>query len=47
MYLDPNSYNNYGGLFAMSVVSLLPITLIFIKFQKYLVEGIATEGIKG
>lgn len=24
MYLDPNSYNNYGGLFAMSVISLLP-----------------------
>lgn len=47
MYLDPNSYNNYGGLFAMSVVSLLPGILIFIKFQKYLVEGIATEGIKG
>lgn len=47
MYLDPNSYNNYGGLFAMSVVSLLPIILIFIKFQKYLVEGIAAEGIKG
>ncbi len=47
LYTDPNSYNNYGGLFAMSVVSLLPIILIFIKFQKYLVEGIATDGIKG
>ncbi len=47
MYLDPNSYNNYGGLFAMSVVSLLPVILLFIKFQKYLVEGIATDGIKG
>lgn len=47
MYLDPNSYNNYGGLFAMSVISLLPIILVFIKFQKYLVEGIATDGIKG
>lgn len=47
MYLDPNSFNNYGGLFAMSVVSLLPVVLVFIKFQKYLVEGIATDGIKG
>lgn len=47
MYLDPNSYNNYGGLFAMSVVSLIPVVLIFIIFQKYLVEGIATDGIKG
>ena len=47
MYLDPNSYNNYGGLFAMSVVSLLPVIAVFIRFQKYLVEGIATDGIKG
>lgn len=47
MYTDPNSYNNYGGLFAMSVISLLPVILVFIKFQKYLVAGIATDGIKG
>lgn len=47
MYLDPNSYNNYGGLFAMSVISLLPVILFFIIFQKQLVEGIATEGLKG
>ena len=47
LYLDPNSYNNYGGLFAMSVVSLLPVIVVFIAFQKYIVEGIATDGIKG
>lgn len=47
MYLDPNSYNNYGGLFAMSVVSLIPVILFFIIFQRYLVDGIAMDGIKG
>lgn len=47
MYLDPNSYNNYGGLFAMSVISLLPVIIFFIIFQRYLVDGIATDGIKG
>ncbi len=47
MYLDPNSYNNYGGLFAMSVISLIPIIIFFIIFQKYLVDGIAMDGIKG
>ncbi len=47
MYLDPNAYNNYGGLFAMSVISLLPVLLFFIIFQRYLVDGIATDGIKG
>ncbi len=47
MYLDPDSYNNYGGLFAMSVISLIPIIIFFIIFQRYLVEGIAMDGIKG
>lgn len=47
MYLDPNSYNNYGGLFAMSVISLLPVIVFFIIFQRYLVDGIAMDGIKG
>lgn len=47
MYLDPNSYNNYGGLFAMSVISILPIIIFFIIFQRYLVDGIAMDGIKG
>ena len=47
MYLDPNSYNNYGGLFAMSVISLIPVILFFIIFQRYLVDGIAMDGIKG
>lgn len=46
-YLDPTSFNNYGGLFAMSFVSLIPVILFFIIFQKYLVNGIATDGIKG
>lgn len=47
MYLDPNSYNNYGGLFAMSTISLIPVILFFIIFQRYLVDGIAMDGIKG
>jgi multiple sugar transport system permease protein len=31
----------------MSVMSLLPIFGIFIAFQRLLVEGIATTGMKG
>ena len=46
-YLDPTSFNNYGGLFAMSWISLIPVILFFIFFQKYLVNGIAMDGIKG
>jgi multiple sugar transport system permease protein len=47
LYLDPNSFNNYGGLFAMSIVSLVPVIAVFLIFQKYLVEGMATTGLKG
>lgn len=47
MFTDPTTYSNYGGLFAMSVVSLLPVLIFFIIFQRYLVDGIAMDGIKG
>lgn len=47
LFTDPNSYSNHGGMFAMSVISLIPVVGIFIFFQKYLVEGIATTGMKG
>ena len=46
LFLDPSTYNNYGGLFAMSVLSLLPTIIFFIIFQRYLVDGIAMDGIK-
>lgn len=47
LFTDANSYSNYGGMFAMSAVSLLPVITIFVLFQKHLVEGIATTGMKG
>jgi len=34
-------------MFAMSVLSLLPIFLFFLVFQRMLVEGINTQGLKG
>lgn len=46
MFLDPNALNNYGGMFAMSVVSIIPVIVIFLCLQKYLVEGVATSGLK-
>jgi multiple sugar transport system permease protein len=38
---------DWGSVFAMSSLSLLPVFVIFIAFQRYLVEGISTTGIKG
>nr|WP_270169443.1 carbohydrate ABC transporter permease [Paenibacillus sp. SYP-B4298] len=46
LFLDGESLNNWGGMFAMSTLSLVPITLVFFLFQKYIVEGISTSGLK-
>lgn len=46
MFSDPSAQSDWGGMFAMSALSIIPIFLIFLFFQKYLVEGISTEGLK-
>ena len=46
LFSDPSSVTEWGPLFAMSIVSLLPVFIIFLFFQKYLVEGISTTGLK-
>ncbi len=47
LFSDPSSSSDYGAMFAMSALSILPVMLIFIFLQKYLVEGISTSGLKG
>ncbi|MGG1516554.1 carbohydrate ABC transporter permease [Paenibacillus oryzisoli] len=47
LFLDSSSKSDWGPMFAMSVLSLIPCFAIFIVCQKYFVEGIATSGIKG
>jgi multiple sugar transport system permease protein len=44
---DPNSVTNWGALFAMASLSLVPVFALFIFFQRYLVQGISTTGLKG
>jgi len=46
-YIEALELSAFGVLFAMSTLSLIPIFVLFISFQKYLVEGIATTGMKG
>lgn len=46
-FADASGATNWGAIFAMSVLSLVPVFLIFIAFQRYLVEGISTTGLKG
>lgn len=43
-FLDSTSGSNWGAMFAMSIVSLVPIFLAFLFGQRFLVKGIATTG---
>ena len=47
LFADPQAVTNWGAMFGMATLSLMPIFIIFIFFQRYLVEGIATSGLKG
>ena len=47
LFSDPSSSSDYGAMFAMSSLSVLPAILIFIFFQKYLMEGVSHCGLKG
>ncbi len=45
-FLDTQGTSNWGAMFAMSVVSLIPLFLVFLFGQRFLVKGFATTGIK-
>ncbi|MVA74915.1 ABC transporter permease subunit [Auraticoccus sp. F435] len=45
-FLDATSGSNWGAMFAMSIVSLVPLFLVFLFGQRFLIRGIATTGIK-
>ncbi len=47
LFSDPNSVTNWGAIYAMSTLSLVPCFILFFAFQKNIVEGISTTGIKG
>jgi len=47
LFNDPSSGSDIGSTLAMSTLSIVPATIIFLIFQKSLVEGIASTGIKG
>jgi multiple sugar transport system permease protein len=38
---------NYALIMAASLVSLIPVTILFLTFQRFFVEGVASTGIKG
>jgi multiple sugar transport system permease protein len=46
-FADPSAVTNWGAIFAMATLALVPVFAVFIFFQRYLVEGISTAGLHG
>jgi multiple sugar transport system permease protein len=46
-FSDPAGVTNWGEIFAMSILSLVPVFVVFVLFQRYLVRGISTTGLAG
>ena len=46
MFLAQDSVSQYGQMFAISVLSILPIVAFFVFFQKFIIRGIAMSGLK-
>ncbi|MEU5870956.1 carbohydrate ABC transporter permease [Glycomyces sp. NPDC047369] len=47
LYVDQTSTSDYGAQMAMAILALLPVLLFFFAFQRQLVGGVATQGLKG
>ncbi len=45
-FVDSSAESDWGGLFAMSILTLVPVFAFFLFFQRLLIEGIATTGMK-
>ena len=46
-FVDATGNSSWGALFAMSTLSLVPLFLVFVFLQKYLIEGVTAGSIKG
>jgi multiple sugar transport system permease protein len=46
-FLDTSGQSSWGQLLAMATLSLLPMLLFFLVFQRRITEGIATTGLHG
>jgi multiple sugar transport system permease protein len=45
-FVDATSRSAWGPLFAMSILSLVPVFAAFLMFQKHIIDGIAASGLK-
>ena len=47
LFMASTGESAWGPLMAMSLLSLVPLFVVFLVFQRRLIEGIATTGLKG
>jgi multiple sugar transport system permease protein len=47
IFIDQTGQSAYGPMLALSVLALLPIGLFFLAFQRLLLDGAASSGLKG
>lgn len=45
-FVDATAQSDWGALLAMSTLTVLPIFVLFLMFQRLLIEGVATTGMK-
>jgi multiple sugar transport system permease protein len=45
-FLDASGQSEWGQMFAMSIVTMIPVLVAFVFFQRRIVEGVATTGLK-
>lgn len=46
-FSDPAGVTNWGAIFAMATLALVPVFGVFVFFQRYLIHGISTAGLSG
>ncbi|MCK9191614.1 MAG: carbohydrate ABC transporter permease [Sphaerochaetaceae bacterium] len=46
-FFGQHQFTQWGYVFALSMLSLLPILIIFISFQKFFISGLVAGGVKG
>ncbi|UFU04685.1 carbohydrate ABC transporter permease [Ruania suaedae] len=47
LFVDQTTTSDYGAQVAMAVLALIPVMIFFFVFQRYLIDGVATQGLKG
>ena len=47
LFVDQTTVSDYGAQMAMAVLALIPVLLFFLVFQRFLIAGVAKQGLKG